>query len=99
MACARMSAHETMPGQDSSSAVLVRITTSKASPGRERLISASRSAVLKELEETRTEASQPSTMQSWKNMRRAAEAVVGVVICLLVMVSRMILSKSGHDCL
>ena len=64
MAKAKMSAQETTPGQLSSREVLARMTRSKASPGRERLMSASRSAVLKALELMRTEASQPSTMQS-----------------------------------
>ncbi|KAK6249431.1 hypothetical protein QQP08_009517 [Theobroma cacao] len=75
VARARMSAHETMPGQESSIAVFARTMTSKASPGRDRLMSASRSALLKELEEIRTEASQPPTMQSWKKRRRVAAAV------------------------
>ncbi|KAK3010616.1 hypothetical protein RJ639_010792 [Escallonia herrerae] len=76
-ATARMSAHETTPGQASSRAVLARTTTSKPSPGRERLMSASRSALLKGVEEMRTEASQPPTRQSCKKRRRAAAAVVG----------------------
>ena len=85
-----------MPGQASSREVLARTTRSKASPGRERLISASRSALLNEFEEMRTEASQPSTMQSWKKTRRVPAAVVGLLICLVVTVSRMIFSKSGQ---
>lgn len=64
MANASMSEQETIPGQESSRAVLARTTTSNASPGRERLMSASRSALLKWLEVMRTDASQPSTMQS-----------------------------------
>lgn len=97
VATARMSAHETTPGQASSKAVLARTMTSKPSPGRERLMSASRSALLKGVEEMRTEASQPSTRQSWKKRRRAAPAVVGEVICLLVVVSCMIWLNLGHD--
>lgn len=90
MAAARMSAQETVLGQESSRAVLARTTTSKASPGRERLMSALRSAALKGVEEMRMEASQPLGRQSWKKRRRVAAAVVGLVICLLVTVSRMI---------
>ena len=85
-----------MPGQESSRAVLARTTRSKASPGRERLISASRSAWLKGFVEMRTEASQPSTMQSWKKRRRVPAAVVGLLICFVVTVSRMMELKSGH---
>lgn len=96
MATARMSEQETTPGQVSSRAVLARTTTSKASPGRERLMSASRSALAKGVEEMRMEASQPSTRQSWKKRRRAAAAVVGELICLLVVVSSMICSNLGH---
>ncbi|KAG4958817.1 hypothetical protein JHK87_035450 [Glycine soja] len=44
VAAERMSAQETVLGQASSRAVLARTTRSKASPGRERLMSASRSA-------------------------------------------------------
>lgn len=96
MATARMSAQETMPGHWSSSAVLMRVTTSKPSPGRERLMSESRSALLKALEAMRTEASHPSTMQSWKKRRRAAAAVVGEASCLSVTTCWTIFSKSGH---
>ncbi len=98
-ATANMSAHETVLGQASSNAVLARTTTSKASPGRERLMSASRSAELKGVEETRMEASQPSTRQSWKKRRRVAAAVEGLVICLFVMVCWMVCSNVGHECL
>ncbi|PON47470.1 peroxidase [Parasponia andersonii] len=96
-ATARMSAQETVLGQASSRAVLARTTTSKASPGRERLMSASRSAELKGVEETRTEASQPPRKQSWKKRRRVPAAVVGLAICLLVTVCAMISSNLGHD--
>ncbi|ANM70897.1 unnamed protein product [Arabidopsis thaliana] len=92
-----ISEQETVLGQASSRAVLARITTSNPSPGRERLIDESRSAVLKAVEETRTEASQPLGKQSWKKRRRAAAAVVGVEICLLVMVSRIMSRNLGHD--
>ncbi|GJX18637.1 nucleotide-binding alpha-beta plait domain-containing protein [Tanacetum coccineum] len=44
-------------------------------------MSASRSALLKCVEEIKTEASHPSTKQSWKNKRKAAPAVVGDAIC------------------
>lgn len=66
-----------MPGQESSRAVLARTTRSNASPGRERLMSASRSELEKGVEEMRMEASQPSMRQSWKKRRRVAAAVVG----------------------
>lgn len=92
-----MSAQETVEGQESSRAALARTTTSKPSPGKERLISASRSAVLKGVEEIKVEASQPVTKQSWKKRRRAAPAVVGCEICFEVVVSCMILSKLGQD--
>lgn len=92
-----MSEQETTPGQASSSAVLARTTTSNPSPGSDRLISASRSALLKGVEETRMDASQPPTKQSWKKRRRVAAAVVGEVICLFVVVSCIICSNLGHD--
>ncbi|KAJ6949567.1 peroxidase [Populus alba x Populus x berolinensis] len=82
-----MSAQETVLGQESSRAVLARVTRSKASPGKERLMSASRSAELKGVEEMRMEASQPLGKQSWKKRRRVPAAVLGLVICLLVTVS------------
>ncbi|KAK6913160.1 hypothetical protein RJ641_022761 [Dillenia turbinata] len=75
-----MSAHDTTFGQASSRAVLALTMTSKPSPGRERLMSASRSALLKGVEEMRTEPSQPVRMQSWKKRRRVAAAVVGLVL-------------------
>lgn len=87
VAVARMSAQETVLGQESSRAVLARVTRSKASPGKERLMSASRSAELKGVEEMRMEASQPLGKQSWKKRRRVPAAVLGLVICLLVTVS------------
>lgn len=93
-----MSEQETTPGQESSNAVLARITTSKPSPGKERLMSASRSALEKWVEEIKTEASQPSMKQSWKKRRRVAAAVVGEVICLLVVVCSMICENLGHVC-
>ena len=82
-----MSTQETVFGQVSSNAILACAITSKASPGRERLISASRSAKLKGVEEMRMEASQLFVKQSWKKRWSVAAAVVGLVICLLVMVS------------
>lgn len=97
VAVARMSAHETILGHSSSSAVLARVMRSKPSPARERLMSASRSALLKALEEMRMEASQPPTMQSWKKRRRVAEAVLGVLSCLSVMTCSMICENLGHD--
>jgi len=87
VAMVRMSAQETVLGQESSRAVLARVTRSKASPGKERLMSASRSAELKGVEEMRMEASQPLGKQSWKKRRRVPAAVLGLVICLLVTVS------------
>lgn len=95
-ASARMSAHDTMPGQVSSRVVLARVTTSKASAEREWFISASRSATLKLLEATSIDASQPSTMQSWKKRRRVPAAVAGWADCFRVTVSRTILGNSGH---
>ncbi|KAM0055534.1 hypothetical protein Hdeb2414_s0006g00207281 [Helianthus debilis subsp. tardiflorus] len=64
VATARISAQETTPGQASSRAVFARTTTSKPSPGRDKLISASRSALLKCVEEINIDPSQPSTRQS-----------------------------------
>ncbi|PON95867.1 peroxidase [Trema orientale] len=95
-AVARISAQETMPGHSSSSAVLTRVTRSKPSPERERLMSASRSALLKALVATRMEASQPSTRQSWKRRRRVAAAVVGAANCLSCTICRMISGNFGH---
>ena len=94
-----MSTQETVFGQVSSNAILACAITSKASPGRERLISASRSAKLKGVEEMRMEASQLFVKQSWKKRWSVAAAVVGLVICLLVMVSQMVCSNAGHFCL
>ena len=94
-----MSTQETVFGQVSSNAILACAITSKASPGRERLISASRSAKLKGVEEMRMEALQLFVKQSWKKRWSVAAAVVGLVICLLVMVSRMVCSNAGHFCL
>ena len=94
-----MSTQETVFGQVSSNAIVACAITSKASPGRERLISASRSAKLKGVEEMRMEASQLFVKQSWKKRWSVAAAVVGLVICLLVMVSQMVCSNAGHFCL
>lgn len=82
VAAARISEQETMPGHSSSRLVLIRVIMSKPSPGSDKLMSASRSALLKELEAMRMEASQPSTIQSWKKSRRVAAAVVGEASCL-----------------
>ncbi|KAK1565629.1 hypothetical protein Q3G72_031309 [Acer saccharum] len=65
----------TVFGQLSSRAVLAHVTTLKASPGRERLMLVSRLALLKGVEEMRTEASMPLRMVSWKK-RRSVAAVV-----------------------
>lgn len=92
-----ISEQETVLGQASSSAVLARTITSKPSPGSERLIDESRSAVLKAVEEIRIEESQPLEKQSWKKRRIVAAAVVGVVICLFEIVSRTISKNLGHD--
>ncbi|KAL3824214.1 hypothetical protein ACJIZ3_020243 [Penstemon smallii] len=97
VASAMISAHETIPGQMSSSLVLVRMMTSKASPGRALLISWSRSAVeVKGLELRRREASQPPTTQSWKKRRRVPAAVEGTASCLSTTVSWTILAKLGQ---
>lgn len=94
---ARMSAQDTVCGHASSKAVLARTMRSKASPGSERLMSASRSAVLKGVEERRSEASQPlGRRQSWRKRRRVAGPVVGCEICLAVTVSAMIWLNCGH---
>lgn len=93
-----MSEQETVPGQASSRAVLARTTRSKASPGRERLMSASRSGGgARGAAERRMEPSQPVPKQSWKRTRRVAAAVVGVEICLEVTVSWTIWWKRGQD--
>lgn len=97
MAVARMSAQETVFGHESSRAVLARTTRSKASPGRERLMSASRSAEENGVDERRMEASQPlGRRQSWRKRRSVAAAVVGLAICFAVTVSRMIWLNCGH---
>ena len=75
-----MSTQETVFGQVSSNAVLACTITSKVSPRRERLISASRSAELKGVEEMRMEASQPFVKQSWKKRRSVAAAMVGLMM-------------------
>lgn len=95
-ATARMSEQETVFGQVSSSAVLARTMRSNGSPGRDKLMSASRSALLKAVEEIRIEPSQPLGRQSWNRRRRVPAAVVGLVICLFVTVSCMILVKLGQ---
>uniref|UniRef100_A0A8R7PGB8 Uncharacterized protein n=1 Tax=Triticum urartu TaxID=4572 RepID=A0A8R7PGB8_TRIUA len=96
-ASARMSAQETVPGQAASSAALARATASKASPGRERLISAARSGVRSEESgETRTEASQPETKQSWKKRRSVPAAVDGLACCLAATTSETICSARGQ---
>ncbi|XP_052175941.1 uncharacterized protein LOC127790455 [Diospyros lotus] len=94
---ARISEQETTLGHASSRAILARVIRSKASPGRFSLMSEPISTLLKALGEMRTEASQPSTMQSWKKVRRMAAAVVGLEICFVVTVSCMIWSNLGHD--
>ncbi|KAK3030076.1 hypothetical protein RJ639_037624 [Escallonia herrerae] len=92
-----ISEQDTMPGQASSRAVLARTTRSNASPGSERLMSLSLSALLNWLELMRTEASHPLTMQSWKNRRRVAAAVVGVAICFGVMSSVSVDLEDASD--
>jgi hypothetical protein len=72
------------------------MTRSKASPGRERLMSASRSALLNWLLLMKVEASQPETKQSWKKTRRVPAAVVGLDSCLLVTASEMIFAMAGQ---
>lgn len=87
VAVTRMSEQETVFGQASSRAVLMRTITSKASPGRERLMSLSRSVLVKGVEERRMEESQPlGRRQSWRKRRSVAAAVVGDWICFEVMV-------------
>lgn len=78
---ARMSAQDTTPGQESSSAVLIREIRSNPSPAREWLMSCSISGLVKAAHFTRTEASEPSTAQSWKKRRRVAAAVAGNSFC------------------
>ncbi|CAJ2651197.1 uncharacterized protein LOC123895321 [Trifolium pratense] len=92
-----MSEQETTPGHSNSNMFLVRVIMSKPSPERERLMSASRSALLKELEVTKTEASQPPIKQSVKKRRSVAPAVEGVDCCLLVTVSFTMSKNFGHD--
>lgn len=78
-ASTRTSAQETAPGQTDSSAALARATTSKASLGRERLISTVRSGAVEEEVQsgetsteawTTTEASQPLTGTGRQARRR-----------------------------
>ncbi|XP_027192466.1 uncharacterized protein [Cicer arietinum] len=96
-AVASMSAQETTPGHSSSKMFLARVTASKPSPERERFMSASRSALLKELEDTKTEASQPPIMQSWKKRRSVAAAVDGVICCFSATESLIMSKNLGHD--
>ncbi|KAF7080426.1 hypothetical protein CFC21_093713 [Triticum aestivum] len=93
---ARTSAQETTPGHSSSRANLERTTASKASPGREWLISASFSDLAKRVGAISTEASQPVTKQSWKKTRSMPAAVVGFAICFDWTTSAMIRSARGH---
>ncbi|KAL4377741.1 hypothetical protein GQ457_02G020030 [Hibiscus cannabinus] len=95
-ATARMSEQETVVGHESSRAVLARTMRSNGSPGRDKLMSASRSALLNGVEEMRMEPSQPFGRQSWKKRRSVPAAVVGLMICLLVTVSCMIRLKLGQ---
>ncbi|KAJ6769865.1 hypothetical protein OIU79_020677 [Salix purpurea] len=67
--------------------VLARVTGLKASLSKKRLMSASRSTELKGVEETRMEASQSLTKQSWKKRWTTPALVLGLVICLVVIVS------------
>ncbi|KAL5565901.1 hypothetical protein UlMin_029065 [Ulmus minor] len=60
-------------------------------------MSMSHSAVLKGVEEMRTEALQPLRRQSWKKRWRVAAEAEGLVICLFVMIFCMISSNRGHD--
>ncbi|KAK8630017.1 hypothetical protein V6N13_078829 [Hibiscus sabdariffa] len=88
-ATARMSEQETVLGHESSRAVLARTMRSQGSPERDKLMSASRSALLKGVEDMRMEVSHPFWRQSWKRRRNVPTVVVG----LLVMVSCMIRLK------
>lgn len=97
VATVMISEQETVLGQASSRAVLALTMTSKPSPGSERLIDESRSAVLKAVEEIKIEASQPFGKQSWKKRRIVAAAVVGVVICLFEIASLIMSKNLGHD--
>lgn len=85
-----------VPGHSSSREALARMTRSKASPGRERLISESRSALLNWLLLMKVDASHPETKQSWKKTRRVPAAVVGLDSCLLVTASDTIFSMLGQ---
>ncbi|PUZ77496.1 hypothetical protein GQ55_1G376300 [Panicum hallii var. hallii] len=96
-ASARMSAQDTTPGHSSSRASLARTTASKASPGREWLISASCSDLANWLDAISTDASHPLTKQSWKKTRSTPAAVVGFAICFDWTTSAMIRSARGHD--
>ncbi len=59
VAIARISAHETTPGQIFSNAVLAWVTASNASPANERLMGASLSAWFPGVDARSTDASQP----------------------------------------
>jgi hypothetical protein len=95
-AMASTSAQDTTPGHSSSSAVLARVTASKASPGSDRLCAASRSERANELGATSTDASQPLTKQSWKKTRSTPAAVVGCDSCFCDTTSVTIRSARGH---
>uniref|UniRef100_J3LT35 Uncharacterized protein n=1 Tax=Oryza brachyantha TaxID=4533 RepID=J3LT35_ORYBR len=98
VAMTRMSAQETwlVHCGTASTAALALITVSKPSPARERLFGWSFSAVLFPDDTTITDASQPSTKQSWKKRRTVAPTVTGVSCTFLDTAARTMLSTSGH---
>uniref|UniRef100_A0A0A9AU50 Uncharacterized protein n=1 Tax=Arundo donax TaxID=35708 RepID=A0A0A9AU50_ARUDO len=98
VAMARMSAQDTLFRHrgTASTAALALMTVSKPSPARERLTGLSFSAVLLRVDATTTEASQPSTKQSWKKRCTVAPTVMNVCWNFLVTASRTMDSTSGH---
>jgi hypothetical protein len=95
---ARMSAQETRFRHrgTASTAALARITVSKPSPARDRLMGWSFSAVALGVDATTTEASQPSTKQSWKKRCTVAPTVMNVSRYFLATASRTMDSTFGH---
>ena len=95
---ARTSAQETRPRHrgTASTAALARRTVSKPSPARPRFTGWSFSAVLLGVDATTTEASQPSTKQSWKKSRTVAPMAVPVCWTFLATTPRTMDSTPGH---
>nr|ACN31636.1 unknown [Zea mays] len=98
VASARMSAHDTWLAHagTASTAALAWMTVSKPSPARERLLGWSFSAVLFPVDTRITDASQPSTKQSWKKRRMVAPTATGCACTFLDTAARTMLSRSGH---